>query len=423
MSVAQPELTIDKAVLRQFILGKQGLYPGRRWRGKPGALQAMREHCVVQIDPLAIIARSPDLALQGRVLDYSAAHLESLLYEDHLAFEYGNLLRAYPIEDLPYFLPLMHRKRQSAHWARFTREHPGLVEDVRTALQERGPLGPRDLEGKSLQGGSYRASKDSGLALYYLWITGELLIHSRRRSERVYTLREPLTGPDGDAGVSEAEAEDFLARKAFLQLNLATFTEWRGWFSTLVERRVEQAEGRARLQELLQSGWLAQVSVAGEKLPRFPPAADLPLLLELERGNLPAGWQPLETTHAEEMVFLAPLEIATARGRALPLFGFEYLWEVYKPAAQRRWGYYTLPILHGDRLVARFDSKLNRAEKTLEVLNFWLEEDVQPDPAFLEALAAGFARFIRFLEGSRLALPPGLLPGLAERVHERLGRK
>ncbi|HSO27388.1 MAG TPA: hypothetical protein VLS48_04920, partial [Anaerolineales bacterium] len=74
----------------------------------------------------------------------------------------------------------------------------------------------------------------------------------------------------------------------------------------------------------------------------------------------------------------------------------------YKPAAQRRWGYYTLPILYGDRLVARFDSKLNRKTGELEILGFWLEEHFQPDPAFDRALRAGFLRFLRFLRAERL---------------------
>jgi uncharacterized protein YcaQ len=85
------------------------------------------------------------------------------------------------------------------------------------------------------------------------------------------------------------------------------------------------------------------------------------------------------------------------------LFGFDYVWEVYKPQGQRKFGYYALPVLWGDRLVARFDSKLDRATGTLVILGLWLEDEAQgKDEAFAEALARGFARFVGFLGASKL---------------------
>jgi uncharacterized protein YcaQ len=85
------------------------------------------------------------------------------------------------------------------------------------------------------------------------------------------------------------------------------------------------------------------------------------------------------------------------------LFDFDFVWEVYKPEQQRRFGYYALPVLWGDRLVARFDSKLDRATNTFVILGFWLEDEaLGDDETFAEALARGFARFLAFLGASRL---------------------
>ena len=93
----------------------------------------------------------------------------------------------------------------------------------------------------------------------------------------------------------------------------------------------------------------------------------------------------------------------SARGRAKVLFGFDYVWEVYKPAHLRKFGYYTLPILWSDRLVARFDSKLDRTTNTFVILGLWLEDKpLGKDEAFAEALARGFARFVTFLGASRM---------------------
>ena len=113
---------------------------------------------------------------------------------------------------------------------------------------------------------------------------------------------------------------------------------------------------------------------------------------------MPPARAALRPTTTDEAVFLAPLDPVSARGRAKVLFGFDYVWEVYKPEHQRKYGYYTLPILWGEQLVARFDSKLDRAANTFVILGLWLEDEaLGEDEAFAEALARGFARFVTFL--------------------------
>ena len=127
------------------------------------------------------------------------------------------------------------------------------------------------------------------------------------------------------------------------------------------------------------------------------------LLRDLSAGRIPKAWTPLETTTTEEVVFLAPLDQVVARGRAKVLFGFDYVWEVYKPEHLRKFGYYTLPILWGDQFVARFDSKLDRTTDTFVILGLWLENKaLGKDEAFAEALARGFARFVTFLGASKM---------------------
>ena len=88
--------------------------------------------------------------------------------------------------------------------------------------------------------------------------------------------------------------------------------------------------------------------------------------------SVPEAWTPLAASTTDEVVFLAPLDHVSARGRAKVVFGFDYVWEVYKPADQRKFGYYTLPVLWGERLVARFDSKLDRTTNTFVILGLWL---------------------------------------------------
>ena len=112
---------------------------------------------------------------------------------------------------------------------------------------------------------------------------------------------------------------------------------------------------------------------------------------------MPADWAPLETTTDEEATFLSPLDPVSARGRAKPLFGFDYVWEVYKPVEKRSFGYYTMPILWGDRLVGRFDPKLDRTTGTLVINGLWLEDDARP--------GRGVRGGLRTRDGSDAAVP------------------
>jgi hypothetical protein len=166
---------------------------------------------------------------------------------------------------------------------------------------------------------------------------------------------------------------------------------------------------------MLADGEVIEVQVEGWKAVHYALGSDAGVLHDLSAGRMPQAWAPLATNTTEEVAFLAPLDPVSARGRAKVLFGFDYVWEVYKPEHKRKFGYYTLPILWGDRLVARFDSKLDRTTNTFTILGFWLEDEtLGKDEAFAAALARGFARFITFLGAGKLD---------AKAIHEPLLRQ
>jgi uncharacterized protein YcaQ len=165
----------------------------------------------------------------------------------------------------------------------------------------------------------------------------------------------------------------------------------------------------------------ARVQVPGRRETFLVLGEDVPLLESLEKGKAPKAWTPKETTTLEEITFLSPLDIVSARGRAKKLFDFEYKWEVYTPVHKRRWGYYVLPILYGDDLVARLDPKLDRKTMTLEILGFWHEDDAPiKDAAFADALAKGLIRFARFLGAKKVTTSSIHSTGLRKHVDKIL---
>jgi uncharacterized protein YcaQ len=394
-------LTIDIDTARRFILGKQGLWPGRRWRGIAGAEQAMRAMEYLQLDPLQIIARSHDITLHSRVLDYTPGLWEDLAYGQRKFFDWGGWLAVRPMDELPYWRVVMRRERESNSRIRgMANDHAAAIVEMRAILRERGVVSNRDFEmATRTRTQSYRGRKDSALALYYLWLTGEVMTHHRERFERVYALTETVAPAHLMRESDEAAADRFLIKKdiAFSGLSRLSRT------SDSFHRGVPFDQVRQLRAAMVADGEIIEVRIEGWKAPHYALGSDTTLLRELSAGRVPQAWTPLETTTTDEVVFLAPLDQVSARGRAKVVFGFDYVWEVYKPAHQRKFGYYTLPILWGDRLVARFDSKLDRTTNTFIILGLWLEDQaLGDDEAFAEALARGFARFVRFLSASKL---------------------
>jgi uncharacterized protein len=408
-------LTINIDIARRFVLGKQGLWPGRRWRGIKGTEQAMRAMEYLQLDPLQIIARSQDIKLYSRVLDYTPVMWEDAAYQQRKFFDWGGWLAVRPMDELPHWRVVMRRERDSNSRIRsMGHDHADAIVEMRAILHERGTVSNRDFAmATRTRTQSYRGRKDSALALYYLWRTGEVMTHHRERFERVYALTETVAPAHLLRESDEAEADRFLIKKDISFSGLSQVKR----VSDSFHRGLPFGTAKQILEAMLADGDLIEVQVEGWKAVHYALGSDARVLRDLSAGRIPKAWTPLEKTTTEEVVFLAPLDPVSARGRAKVLFGFDYVWEVYKPEHQRRFGYYTLPILWGDQLVARFDSKLDRTTNTFVILGLWLENKaLGKNEAFAEALARGFARFVTFLGASKMDAKAIREPLLRRRV-------
>ncbi len=428
-----PEITLSLAAARRFILGKQGLWPGRRWKGKRGIERAMRAMEYLQLDPLQVVARSQDIALYGRVVDYTPGRWEELCYRERKFFDWGGWLAVRPIEELPHWRVVMRRERAEPSFVgdeqlsasaadrkasnptpdsrrAVGRELARTIEEMRAAVRAKGTVTNRDFAIHTRRRiTNYRGRKDSAVALYYLWRTGELMTHHRERFERVYALAEHIAPADLLRESSDEEADAFILRKtiAFHALHRLSGTG-SGDIGNPVLRRVLKrpvtAREVARIREqMLSEGDIVPVRVEGLKELHYALAGDANDLREVAAGRVPRTWRPSDTTTREEVTLLSPLDIVTARERARALFDFDYKWEVYVPLAQRKYGYYVLPILWDDAFVARIDLKLDRTTEALVVGGIWFENRAAAsNPALRHALAAGMARFMRFVGAARL---------------------
>jgi len=390
---------ISRQTARRFILGRQGLWPGRRWRGARGTEQAMRTMEHLQLDPLLVVGRAHDLMLHSRVIDYRPDDWAIQTYERRRFFDWGGWLAVRPMEELPYWRRLMQRERDNGHFREVEQEHHETIQEMRRELRERGTIANRDFTMSSRKRTDhYRGRKDSAVALYYLWRVGEAMVHHRERFERIYAPTESIAPAELIEEASDAETDDFMRRKHVAFEGITPLTG-----SYTMYSKGDRAAALEWRRRAVDDGVLIEVNVEGWRGPRWALASDAGDIDTVAAGRVPRSWRPLETTTTEEATFLSPLDPVSARKRAKLLFDFDYIWEVYTPAPKRKFGYYALPVLWGDGLVARFDTRLERASSALRILGLWLEDEaLAKDPDFAEAFARGIERFGRFLSAGSL---------------------
>jgi len=378
--------SLSLAAARRIALAAQGFAAPRPGFAGAARLHAtLRRLALVQIDSVNVLARSHYLPFFSRLGGYDAALLDRAAWgrrSQRRLFEYwGHEASLLPLELHPLLRWRMARAERGEGMyrglARFGREKPAFIGAVLAEVAARGPLSASELEGGGKGQGSWWGWSDGKAALEWLFWAGRLTAATRRAAgfERVYDLPERVLPADVLAmpTPSEAEAQRALLSRAAQALGVATEKDLREHF------RLEPADARARIAELVEAGGLLPVAVEGWDRPAYlDPAAHAP-----RRVAASALLSPFDS-------------LVWERARAERLFGFHYRIEIYTPAARRRHGYYVLPFLLGDRLAGRADVKADRAGRRLAVHAAFVEPGVDAKEA-AEALLAELLALARWL--------------------------
>jgi uncharacterized protein len=307
----------------------------------------------LQIDSVNVLVRSHYLPLFSRLGPYPQALLDRAAYDGHRRrlFEYwGHEASFLPVDLYPLFRWRMERaKRGEGTWGRLKRyasEHQSLVTAALTQIRERGALGAGDLEAGGKSSGGWWGWSQGKEILEWLFWTGEVSTAKRRNFERLYDLTERVLPPAVLAAStpSKEDAQRTLMSIAAQALGVATLRDLRDYY------RLPTEDAASRLKELVEEGVLTAVVVEGWKQPAYLHA----------QARLPR--------HAVNSALLSPFDsLIWERQRTERLFDFVYRLEIYTPAHKRQHGYYVLPFLLEDRLVARVDLKSDRQRSRLQV--------------------------------------------------------
>lgn len=387
-------MKITKQQARRFILAHQGLWPPYALRGKSGILAYTRRVGCIQFDPLNIVGHNPELVLQARVSDFQLAMLQQLLYRDRELLDgYDKQMSIYCVENWPYFQ--RRRTHTTQRRKNQTQSVTPILPQVREAIENRGPLSSIDLDFNQIVDWSWAPTRLARAALETMYLHGELVIHHRIGTRKVYDFThrhipdELLSAPDPNE--TEEQYQDWHILRRIGGVGLLWNRSSEAWGGIL---GVKKRERETALHRLLKQGKLVEVHVEGITLPLYA--------RETDRTRLEKTLHPDPLPRA---VILAPLDnLLWDRQLAEELFNFSYRWEVYKPVAERRFGYYVLPILYGDRFVARFEPGREKKTGSLLIKNWWWESDVSPSKQMQSELRQCFTQFLRYLGTEKLQI-------------------
>ncbi len=391
-------ITITREVARRYLAIHHLLTPPRSLTPGPEGILAVFDRLgSIQFDPIEIAGRNHDLVLLARVPGYRREMTDRLLYEDRVLYEaYNKGLSIVPTAELPWYRVTWDRER-AQHDAETFVQHADLVDELLTRIREAGPMSSIDVEPRAAIDWYWRPTNQVRAILEALAESGILGLARRDGNRRVYDLVERLFPPDllGQVvPIRERFRHKLLSRYRAHGL-LGGTGNIEIWLGTMPQAAVGMEDGlplktaarRVLHDELIADGTLLPVTIEGIRGPRFVPAEELGRLAQAEAeiatGSGPGGASP-------GVAFLAALDpLVWDRDFLRTLYDFDYLWEVYVPAPKRRWGYYVLPILFGDRLVGRIEPRIERRTDTLRIAGLWWEDgfDALAEAGFVDAFS------------------------------------
>ena len=391
--MTSPAESIDIAQARRLALACAGFLAPRHigLHNRAGARPALaRERChriiehfgYLQLDTVSVSgARTHSIVLASRLEGLDASLGETLLRPGAPLFEYwGHEACWLPLSLYPSLEWRRREYRVHPWWGDVLEEHPETARSVLQRIESEGPLRSLDLEGKG--GTGWWNLKLTRRVAEALWSAGLLAVRERRAFQRSFDLVERVIPEEvRSRRVSTAEAFDTLLLRALAGHG------WAGTGTLAATWRLRNCRDRieASLQRLQEKGRLLPCALRTERrpVPGWIRIEDLERIPELERLR----------PRRDRGVLLSPFDpLLWDRARVQTLFDFEQRIEIYKPADQRRYGYYCLPVLSGDRLIGRVDLKARRAEGRLEALSTHFENP-SPTPRERHALRSALERF------------------------------
>ncbi|MFS1512563.1 winged helix-turn-helix domain-containing protein [Chengkuizengella sp. SCS-71B] len=377
------KISLSKAKARHFLISYQGLRPSNQFLGKQGIIDLIQRVGCIQFDPLNVVGFNQELVLQSRIRNYSTSMLHELLYKERVLLDgWDKNMSIYLTEDWPYFSRFRAKKREQL---KRINEVQAISQDVLSLVKEKGPLSSKDLSYNQIVDWSWAPTRLSRAALESLYFAGDLIIYDKDRTRKIYDVTDRNLPKKllikKDPNKTFEQYVDWYVLRRIGAIGLLWDRSGDAWLGI---REIKSSDRKKSIQRLIEAGKLIEVTIQGISNKFYMKKSDESFLTKHDGQN-----------HAS---IIAPLDnLIWDRKLIKELFDFEYIWEVYKPIEERRYGYYVLPILHNDRFIARFEPVKDKKNKVLMIKNWWWESGFKVSEQLKSDLKTCFERFIRYL--------------------------
>ena len=382
--------------LRSFLVRYHFLDNHKRLAGKAGIKKVFQKLGSVQYDVLNVVGRNPDLVLQSRVSGYTSDLLYDLLYGERWLIDgWDKEMSIYPVSDWSGFERVRQCRKESALGTlkyRGQEEVLSYLPQIKKEIENRGPLAARDLKLGATQANRWGHRQISGAAMDYLYLSGELGIHSKKNAQKTYDLIENLV-PEKllKAPKPFAIDEEFLEwyyQRRIGSLGACWLRNGPGWLGYFLS---DPALRKKTLRSLEDKKLI---------VPFYVPEINETVFIQRKALSVLSSQDQYDGAAR----FLAPLDnMLWDRLFVQKVFDFQYTWEVYVPQTKRKYGYYVLPVLYQNKFIARLEPVKHNKGRPFAVKNWWWESSYENCASKIkreikEAVTMGLENFARYLE-------------------------
>lgn len=381
-------LNISKKTARKFLLQKQFLLPPKSFNGLFDIARLFNKLGLIQYDPLNICGRNVDLVLQARVKSIYPNDYYDWLYNDKQGIEcYDKELCIVPIGDLPLCLQMTVNANRQKRFKGFLFKHQKDIDVLLAKIDKDGPVCSLDIKNSQKVHVFWQDDRWGRAALDTLWRLGQLVIAKRENGRKYYDLPKKVYG---EKFIKTDDKTKIGPRHILRRIRTVGMLPKSGtgqaWLGIGAGRDISPI-----VTHMIKNGDLLEIKIEGINRTFIIDTKDEKLIDKAEKSK---GFQ-------KRVAFLAPLDnLLWDRQMIKEIFDFDYRWEVYFPPSQRKFGYYVLPVLYGDRLVGRIEPVLK--DETLEIKGLWFEDNFSKDKQFEKEFSHSLKQFQQFLEAKAI---------------------
>lgn len=384
-------INITKKEARQYLFRYQNLYNPRQLNSDEEIVSFIQKIGCIQYDPLSRIARNADLVLQSRCINYSEETLYRLLYEKRELLDgWDKNMSIWSVQDWPCFA----RKRidYKKRFEKRSDEFNSVRSEIIKKIKENGYISSKDVNSNQKVDWSWAPTDIGRAALESMYHCGELLVHHKKGTRKYYGLTENLLPAPIFNGLDPNTTLDnyyeWYVNRRIGSIGLLWNRSGDAWLGS----HLKKDERSQAINRLLEKDEIAEVKIADIDDIFYFPQRELILLEDQGKEHY-------------EAALIAPLDnLIWDRKLISKIFNFEYKWEVYTPAKERKYGYYVLPIIYNDRFVGRCEPIIDRKSKELIINNWWWEKDIKVNQDMTDALIRCFIDFAKFINVGKISI-------------------